>query len=335
MNSKTAKFTTFLIGIVVSALCLWLASRNIDKKLFMESLASINGYWLVLCGIGLLCGAVARSVRWRMLGGFNGSYQFNFTRATALGIFSNLILPARAGEAVKIGCAVKFTGGRLPRILASAICDRFVDLAVLLLVAVSMSIFTPAGQYLNKWVLSLTGIGALIVVVFVIFILNANLLDQVLSRLFEKWLAKWSVKPGNLLGDFSHQIHSAVGNICVPRVIATIAVVLVADYVVIGSMLNAFDLSLGLEVPLVLWVFLAAGSALPSAPGYIGIYQLAAVWTLQIYNVNPSISIALATALQLVTLMAIAAGTLTLEGMRLFLCISASHATETVTREEP
>ena len=47
---------------------------------------------------------------------------------------------------------------------------------------------------------------------------------------------------------------------------------------------------------------LAASSALPSAPGYVGVYQLAAVWSLSSYNVPSYQAIAAAFVLQIVAL---------------------------------
>jgi len=52
-----------------------------------------------------------------------------------------------------------------------------------------------------------------------------------------------------------------------------------------------------------LWVCLAAGSALPSAPGYVGVYQVASVWALGVFAVSPATAVALVTVLQLSTLL--------------------------------
>ncbi len=58
-------------------------------------------------------------------------------------------------------------------------------------------------------------------------------------------------------------------------------------------------------MPVVLWVFLGAGSTLPSAPGYAAAFQLAPVWALAIYSVSPSVSVAIAVALQFITLLVV------------------------------
>jgi hypothetical protein len=62
--------------------------------------------------------------------------------------------------------------------------------------------------------------------------------------------------------------------------------ILCADCGGIAAVLQAFNLSLPFEAPLLLLVFLAAGSALPSAPSYVGVYQVASVWALSIYSVE-------------------------------------------------
>jgi hypothetical protein len=60
----------------------------------------------------------------------------------------------------------------------------------------------------------------------------------------------------------------------------------------------AFGWHLPLLAPIVIWVFIAVGSALPSAPAGIGIHQLACVMALQIYGVSPSDAFALSLVLQ-------------------------------------
>lgn len=64
----------------------------------------------------------------------------------------------------------------------------------------------------------------------------------------------------------------------------------------------ALHLSLPIEAPLLLWVFLAASSALPSAPGYVGVYQVAAIFALSFYGVKASPAVAVALVLQAATL---------------------------------
>ena len=79
--------------------------------------------------------------------------------------------------------------------------------------------------------------------------------------------------------------------------------ILGTDYAAIAVLLHAFNLSLPLAAPLLLWVCLAAGSALPSAPGYVGVYQAASVWALGVFAVSPATAVALVTVLQLSTLL--------------------------------
>ncbi len=76
-----------------------------------------------------------------------------------------------------------------------------------------------------------------------------------------------------------------------------------ADYLAVAGALACVGLDLPLEAPLLLWVSLAAGSALPSAPGFVGIYQLAAVWSLATYGVPAHMAVAVAFVLQGVTLL--------------------------------
>ena len=53
------------------------------------------------------------------------------------------------------------------------------------------------------------------------------------------------------------------------------------DYSAFWLMLRAFDWSLPVQAAMTVGVFLAIGSLLPAAPGYVGIYQVACVLALK------------------------------------------------------
>ena len=115
-------------------------------------------------------------------------------------------------------------------------------------------------------------------------------------------LSRWEIGIKTFLTELRHEFKSLTRISSGLKLLVVVFSIICVDYLAIASIVNAFNLNLPIEAPFVLWVFLSAGSALPSAPGYVGIYQLAAVWTLSLYSVDPSISVAMATVLQITTL---------------------------------
>jgi uncharacterized membrane protein YbhN (UPF0104 family) len=120
--------------------------------------------------------------------------------------------------------------------------------------------------------------------------------------LAKRWLQRWPLKPEVFLAELRKEFRSLLGSWLSVELIALALLILCVDYAAIAGLIQAFDLSLPIEAALLLWVFLAAGSALPSAPGYIGVYQVAAVWALSFYAVPAPTAVAIATVLQVITL---------------------------------
>jgi hypothetical protein len=115
-------------------------------------------------------------------------------------------------------------------------------------------------------------------------------------------LYRWKLQPAAFLIVFNGMVrHMLQPGTLVAVLIATGTVWLV-DYLTIATALWSVGLDLPISAPLLLWVALAAGTSLPSTPGYIGVYQIAAVWGLSIYNVPSHQAVAVAFVLQAVLL---------------------------------
>ncbi len=97
-------------------------------------------------------------------------------------------------------------------------------------------------------------------------------------------------------------MHHLVNSWLSVRFLLIVLLIMTLDYAAFTLLLYAFQLHISPEAPLFLWVFLAAGSALPSAPGYLGVYQVAAVWALSLFAVPAPTAVAIATTLQLIML---------------------------------
>lgn len=289
-------------GFVLSAFFLWLALRNVDGAGLGEAFAAISYVPVALCAGALSLGIVLRGVRWRVIAGFPREQQRNFFRATNLGVLTNLLFPGRAGEFVRVITLAKLSHSSLPGPLASALIDRLVDVSVLLASASMIYWLFPIGGLLGAWLTVVLGIGCLITLLLVHYSRSSGFGEALISRLASRWLQRWPLRPEVFLAELRGEFRRLLGSWFSAKLVFLAALILCADYGVIAALIQAFDLSLPVEAPLVLWVFLAAGSALPSAPGYVGVYQVAAVWALSLFSVSAPTAIAIATVLQITTL---------------------------------
>jgi glycosyltransferase 2 family protein len=286
-------------GVTVSAVFLWLSLRHVDMDGLRRALYAIKIWWLAGCTVCLGVGIVLRSIRWRMILGRPATEQRAFFRATTLGLFSNMIFPARAGEFIRVYMLSRLTGAALPGPIASALIDRLTDLVILLACAGIVYLFTPVGDFIGQWLITLVAVAGVLAAVICAYAWSTGQIETVAGRLFVRWLQPWQERSAVFLTDLRLTFRSLIPGLFCGKLPGLILLIPVVDFIAISFLLQTFQLSLPFAAPLVLWVFLAAGSALPSAPGYVGVYQLAAVWALSFYDVSGSTAVMAATVFQL------------------------------------
>ncbi|EIC22552.1 lysylphosphatidylglycerol synthase transmembrane domain-containing protein [Thiorhodovibrio frisius] len=292
-----------LVSLFLSALFLWLALRQVEPKLVIRALVDLQLASLVFAGFAIALGILLRGWRWRLLSGSANNTQPEFFRATALGVFANLVIPARLGEIVRVAALYKLSYLSLSEVVASGFVDRLTDILVLVCVASVLFLVMPIPDFVDDWLFGF-GLALGLVMTGVALTSRRHVLGRfTVTRVVKFWRIRWPAQPLTFAANVRHRLSVALRRVPSPRVAAVIFLVLIADYCAVALVLRAFRLDLPLSAPLVLWVFFAAGSALPSAPGYVGVYQLAGRWALGLFDVPATIAVALATVFQAVVLL--------------------------------
>ncbi len=297
---------TAIAGIGISFIFLWLAIKQISPDSMRAAFASITVYPLLLAGGTMIVGILLRAVRWLLLSGCKSGDLFAFVRATVLGVFFNFVFPLRAGELVRVMILHKLLSATFARVLSSSFVDRLFDITVLLAVATALYFISPIGNLINGWISGLIVFFG-IVGLAIIGTSGRTVVGQlVVRRLANNWRFSYKNRPVHIADfikllsvELEKSIHRAMH--LGPVIIAIL--ILMIDYATITFVLNAFELDIPISAPMTLWVFLAAGSALPAVPGYVGVYQLASVWALSLYGIPANTAVAVAVIIQVTTLM--------------------------------
>ncbi len=301
-STQWKRLAILVAGFVLSIVFLWLALRQVDQAGLHSAFYSLRIFSIFWCAIFLAAGVAMRSVRWGTIARLGWTEQTHFFRASTLGVFSNLIFPIRAGEVVRVFTLTKLNGTSLTLPIASALLDRLADLFMLLLAALVVYWISPIGTLVGSWMSTMFIVASTILVLVALYARSYGFGEALVSSLLSRTLRRWPVRPDLFLSEFRTELHHLLKGLFSLRLVTIVLVIMVLDYAAFKMLLDAFQLHLAPEAPLVLWVFLAAGSALPSAPGYVGVYQVAAVWALSLFAVPASVCVALATTLQLTIL---------------------------------
>jgi hypothetical protein len=196
--------------------------------------------------------------------------------ATAAGYFGNNFLPARAGELVRTVMISTRHGLDKAYVLATALAERVADAVALVLISAAVLLVLP---HAPGWLSSsarpfalLAAIGALAIAVLPLMGSQARTLAAYapIPRRFRPGLTDALTQGLRGLAAFHHR----------GRLVAFLSLTVIIwmlDGVTTVISASALHLTMPFATALLLIAGLGLGSALPSTPGYVGIYQFVAV----------------------------------------------------------
>jgi glycosyltransferase 2 family protein len=277
-----------LVGLAASAFFTYLAVRNVDLELFLDSLEECEYGWLVPSLALIAVAVVIRAWRWQFL--FYESTRPPLPaliRALLVGQLFNSILPARGGELARVVVLHQETGTSRVEALATAVVERIYDVLALLVLLFLATPFLPDVSWLRRAAAFGIVLVALVAVgIFVVDRYGARPVRFVLGPLRRVGVSAQRIDTAaaNLVQGLGalHQPHLAI-----PSFLLTIAswFVLAASY---WCVIEAFDLDLGYGAALLLLVTTTLALVIPSAPGGLGVFEAGGVLALSAYGIDDS-----------------------------------------------
>jgi uncharacterized protein (TIRG00374 family) len=233
-----------------------------------------------------------RSVRWRLL--LNAEAHFSVGTvfwATTAGYLGNNLLPARAGELVRSFLISRRSPLSTTYVLTTALSERLMDVIALVLWS---SLVLLGVDPKPRWMEELSRTMAIFAGLGAIAILVLPHTGGWLERLLHKLPLPAGLR--DRLIQFAHQILLGLRAFHDWKRLASFVAMTVVIWVsdAAGTMLGARALGLEITFPIALLLLtaLGLGSALPSTPGYVGIYQFVAVNVLTPFGMSKDDAIA-------------------------------------------
>ena len=282
------------LGILLSAIFLWLALRNVDLARVWTVLTHSN---LALWAASMVAATAIfplRARRWAaLLEPVAGRLPFrSLWQATAIGMMVNNVAPARAGEFARPFVLSRSEPQvRFAAAFASLAVDRLFDGTVVLMLMLGATLDPAFPALSGALAVSMKGAAVFLLLVLVVlagivfapgrvFALYDGLAGRVAPRLAAKGRA--------LLEHFATGLQVLRS----PRLVAEVFVWTVLHWVCNGLAFWLGFRALGLAVPisgaLLVQGIVAIGVAAPSAPGFIGVFELASTIGLGLYGVAES-----------------------------------------------
>ena len=273
-----------LLGVGVSVGLFGYLLWTVDVRELGAQLARARWEW-VLAGIVLApLGPWTRGRRWRYL--FPpASAPPGLVPATMIGYMVNNVLPLRAGEFVRVYVVARRWGHGFWTVLATLIVERVLDSLFIVLATVVLIFRIPVPRTLEIAAAILLTIDLAAVAVLGFVAVAPGPARALVERLTHRWPALQRRLVG-ILETFGRGLLGIRTRAHLLPLALWTAVVWMVQAAAAWTLLRALHLELPWIATWAVLAFVSLGAAIPSAPGYVGVFHAAATIALTIFGVS-------------------------------------------------
>lgn len=292
-----------VLGFGLGGLCLWLSSRDVDWREAVRIFRAADPAGIA-AGIALFgAGVLLRAWRWRTILAFQGHVPMaRSLQALLAGYAVNSILPARLGELFRAHYLGRLTGLSRSGVLASIVVERLLDLVTVVgALAIGLAL-AGGGDSASRHVLlggAVIAAAAVVVLVLIVLLLSRYGAEDLLLLLVARVPAGAAIarRGGAILTDFTRALEVVQTRHFPAAILLTLPIWLV-EACAMWSVCRAVGVDLGLAGMLSLLGGASLSTLVPTAPGYVGSYQMAFVVILGQFGAGATPAIVAATAVQ-------------------------------------
>jgi len=291
--------------LIVSVVLLVWVLHSINPREVWEHAQHANGWLLLLTVVIATLTFPVRTIRWRVILRDVDGRRLPWTplwHATTIGFMANNLLPARAGEVARAYVASRQLPVRFSTALTSLGVERVFD-GLIMLGLMAFAIAAPSfpaqahvgGRSLAAVVTSAAVLFGILLLVALIVVHRPAPWLKVFERAARRLL------PARLAERVSSGAEGIIAGLVVLKspsrfagVVFWSLVLWLKNAAAFAICFRAFGIDVPVEAALLLQGIIGFGVAVPSTPGYIGVFEAATLVTLQFYGVDSSLAVSYA-----------------------------------------
>jgi len=301
----TRKRIQFIASLFVTAVCLYLAFRNVPLKQLWSELRHIRYVWLLPFVVITMVSMYLRAVRWKYL-------LEPIVRAPSHQIFPPLIicfalngiLPGRAGEFARAYLVSRDYKVKFSSTLATVIVERIADGVGLLVLFVIILAIVPLGEGISvQWktltidaALIRTLINELLIICMILLAGTILMLWEPFRKFVQAVVARMPFFPhkfkdslNRFIETFVHGFHSLRS----PRLVFWVIFHTATVWLTVGWSLSVIsygfpNVRLNMLQGMATAIIICIAIMIPAAPGYWGLYEVGCILALQMLGVTPT-----------------------------------------------
>jgi uncharacterized protein (TIRG00374 family) len=270
-------------GFALSILALWIILRNVDLQQTCQALQEMDLRYLLPAMLLFLSTIIVRSLAWRLILGNKISFGRAFFTENE-GYFLNNVLPFRLGEVGRAVILNLSSGLSFWEAFSTIVVERIFDMAIMAGLLLGSLVFVSGAE----WALSAGfAVGGLVTVGFVVLFLiarNPEWVKNFFNRFSARWsrFNRWGVEK---IGLFLQGLQTLREGRRFLQVVVLMLITWLFNISWYWVLLQAF-------VPEAQFFWAAfsvgvasLGIAVPSTPGYIGVFEFATVTALGLFSI--------------------------------------------------
>jgi glycosyltransferase 2 family protein len=300
------------IGLLSSALFLWLAVRGIEPDAALAALGSARWGWWALYVLASVAIQAGRAWRWaEQLRALGEPRMARSLSVGAVGLAAIFLLPARLGELVRPVWIASPQGVSVGAASASVVSERLIDGALVGALLLGTGLWVghtsalPAGAADTIWRGGVLVGGAFSLAMAAVWV--AAWQDAPVQRLVAALCGRWPALQARIsaaITRFHGGLLALVQGRVLARYLALSALIWAANCVTLVFLFWGFGLELPWSATCVVLGATAVSLLVPAGPASIGPLHLAVIWALGLYGVPDAVGLNIATLLHLAQVLA-------------------------------
>ena len=287
---RRRRLLQIVLGLAISGGLIWWTFRRTDWDSSWHFITEAGRGWMLVAVVLATLPFPMRIPRWRVLLRHEDGSPVGYLplwHAISMGFAANHVLPLRAGEVIRITAVSRL--GRVP--LATALSSVAVERALDVLVAAALLSFaliqggidptltlSEGGRPLSEIAAAVGGIGIAALAVATLAAWRSDLALRITRRILPE------NKVGDALQRFAERILLGLSALRDPRaalpVLGWSFLIWICNASAFAAAFQAFGFSIPFTGAFILQGALMIGIAIPSSPGYFGVFEAAIAGTL-------------------------------------------------------
>ncbi len=303
MDTRTLR--NVAIGLLVGAIFMYLAFRNVPLADLAKALAGVDWRWLAPAFAVSLLLQVFRAWRWQLeLLPLRRVSLGRLWIVTSIAYMAINVLPVRLGEFVRPWLLSRRENVTFSNVVGNLVIEKTMD-SLVILVYILTGLLTTSN--LPLWVRRGAVFPALFAAILVALVL-------LLWWKGEAFVDRWILRrlPERFGGGLKRVLRALLEGMQIipnPRLVLAVFLVSLAlwSLPIFSSyiMIRAFHFAVPFNAALIVFIFIGFGTALPNAPGMVGTFQYACVLALGLFGVDKADALAYGLVLNAVQLVSL------------------------------